>query len=189
MVSRSERVGRASPLTRGCPPPFVYPLASLFPLSLALARRRCCRFCGPGFSSCCLADGYAPPIGIAPVFFDSLCARYAQRRIICSRRGGSCARLTVRYCHVGRVVVCGGVARVGAWGSSGVLLGCERGRVSVSLVFFFEETTMPERGGTKGAHPGSTRMLLNERTIRHHRVNAGANKREIRKQGEAVTCR
>ena len=35
---------------------------------------------------------------------------------------------------------------------------------------------MPERGGTKGAHPGSTRMLLNERTIRHHRVNAGAKK-------------
>lgn len=29
---------------------------------------------------------------------------------------------------------------------------------------------MPERGGTKGAHPGSTRMLLNERTIRHHKV-------------------
>lgn len=124
-----------------------------------------------------------------PAFLDSLCARYAQRCIICSRRGGSCARLTVRYCHVGRVVVCGGVARVGVWGSSGVLLGCERGRVSVSLVFFFEETTMPERGGTKGAHPGSTRMLLNERTLRHHRVNAGANKREIRKQGEAVTCR
>lgn len=106
-----------------------------------------------------------------PVFFDSLCARYAQRCIICSRRGGSCARLTMRYCHVGRVVACGGVARVGAWGSSDVLLGCERGRVSVSLVFFFEETTMPERGGTKGAHPGSPRMLLNERTIRHHRVN------------------
>lgn len=71
----------------------------------------------------------------------------------------------------GVLLVCGGVARVGAWGSSDVLLGCERGRVSVSLVFFFEETTMPERGGTKGAHPGSPRMLLNERTIRHHRVN------------------
>lgn len=26
---------------------------------------------------------------------------------------GSCARLAVRYYHVGRVVVCGGVARVG----------------------------------------------------------------------------
>lgn len=122
-----------------------------------------------------------------PVFFDSLCARYAQHCIICSRRGGSCARLAVRYCHVGRVVVCGGVARVGACGSSGVLLGCERGRVSVSLVFF-EDATMPERGGASGVRPGSTRMLLNERTIRLHRVNAGANKRETRKQGEAVTC-
>jgi len=87
------------------------------------------------------------------------------------------------------VLWCVGVSRAWVWGSSGVLLGCERGRVSVSLVFFFEEATMPERGGTKGAHPGSTRMLLNERMMRHHRVNAGANKREIRKQGEAVTCR
>ena len=90
---------------------------------------------------------------------------------------GSCARLAVRYYHVGRVVVCGG-SRAWAWGSSGVLLGCERGRVSVSLVFFFEEATMPERGGTKGAHPGSTRMLLNERMMRHHRVNAGAKTKE-----------
>lgn len=87
------------------------------------------------------------------------------------------------------VLWCVGLPRAWVWGSSGVLLGCERGRVSVSLVFFFEEATMPERGGTKGAHPGSTRMLLNERMMRHHRVNAGANKREIRKQGEAVTCR
>lgn len=54
-----------------------------------------------------------------PVFFDSLCARYAQHCIICSRRGGSCARFAVRYCHVGRVVVCGGVARVGfVWRSA-----------------------------------------------------------------------
>ena len=180
-------MGRASSY-QGVSAPFVYPLASLFPLSLALARRRCCRFCGRVFSLCCLAGGYAPPIGIAPAFFDSLCASYAPRCIICSRRGGSCARLTVRRCCAGRAVVCG-VSRAWVWGSSGVLLGCERGRVSVSLVFFFEEATMPERGGTKGAHPGSTRMLLNERMMRHHRVNAGANKREIRKQGEAVTCR
>lgn len=47
---------------------------------------------------------------------------------------------------------------------------------------------MPERGGTKGAHPGSTRMLLNERMIWHHGVSAGANERETRKQGEAATC-
>ena len=98
-------------------------------------------------------------LSVTPVFFDSLCASYAQRCIICSRRGGSCARLAVRYCHVGRVVVCGGVALVGAWGSSGVPLDCERGRVSVSLVFFFEETAMPERGGTKGAHPGSPHVI------------------------------
>lgn len=68
--------------------------------------------------------------------------------------GCSCARLAVRRCRAGRAVVCGVAARVG-WGSSGVLLGCERGRVSVLLVFFFEASTMPERGGTKGAHPGS----------------------------------
>lgn len=47
-------------------------------------------------------------LSVTPVFLDSLCARHAQRRIICSRRGGSCARLTVRYCLVRRVVVCGG---------------------------------------------------------------------------------
>lgn len=126
MVSCRERVGRASSHL-GVPAPFVYPLASLFPLSLALARRRCCHFCGRVFSLCCLAGGYAPPIGIAPAFFDSLCARYAQRCIICSRRGGSCARLTVRYCHVGRVVVCGVAPRAWACGPSGVPLGRERG--------------------------------------------------------------
>ena len=141
------------------------------------------------FSLCCLAGGYAPPIGIAPAFLDSLCARYAQCRILCSRL---CQIVCASH---GAALSCGsccgvwGVSRAWVWGSSGVLLGCERGRVSVSLVFFFEEATMPERGGTKGAHPGSTRMLLNERMMRHHRVNAGANKREIRKQGEAVTCR
>lgn len=149
--SRRYRVGRAS-LFLGVPAPFVYPLAPLLSLSLARARRRCCRFWSrflvvlPGGWLCAA-------LSVTPVFFDSLCARYAQHCIICSRRGGSCARLAVRYCHVGRVVVCGGVARVGAWGSSGVLLDCERGRVSVSLVFFFEETTMPERGGTKGGAP------------------------------------
>lgn len=52
------------------------------------------------------------------------------------------------------VLYCVGVSR--SWGSSGVLLGCERGRVSVSLVFFFEEATMPERGAAhQGARPGS----------------------------------
>lgn len=85
--------------------------------------------------------------------------------------GCSCARLAVWRCRASRVVVCGVAAHVCACGPFVVSLGRERGRVSVSLVFFFEETTMPERGGTKGAHPGSPRMLLNERTIRHHRVN------------------
>lgn len=72
--------------------------------------------------------------------------------------GCLCARLTVRRCRAGRAVVCGVVARVGAWGSSGVLLGCERGRVSVSLVFF-EDATMPERGGASRAHPGPPRVI------------------------------
>ena len=115
----------------------------------------------------------------------SLCAAlhnmFSAWGFVCASRGA------VLSC--GACCWCVGVSRAWVWGSSGVLLGCERGRVSVSLVFFFEEATMPERGGTKGAHPGSTRMLLNERMMRHHRVNAGANKREIRKQGEAVTCR
>ena len=52
-----------------------------------------------------------------------------------------------------------GFPRVWVWGSSGVPLGRDRGRVSVSLVFFFEEATMPERGGTKGAHPGSPHVI------------------------------
>ena len=148
----SPRARGAGFLLPGVPAPFVYPLAHprgaltllLSPLLLPFVLL---------FAECRVV--MRRPERYPRVFFDSLCARYAQRCIICSRRGGSCARLAVRYCHVGRVVVCGGVARVGAWGSSGVLLDCERGRVSVSLVFFFEETTMPERGGTKGAHPGS----------------------------------
>ena len=144
---------------QGVPATFVYPLASLFPLSLALARRRCCRFCGRVFSLCCLAGGYAPPIGIAPAFLDSLCASYAQRCIICSRRGGSCARLAARYCHVGRVVVCGGVARVGVW-SVCRSARSRAGRVSVSLVFFFEEATMPERGGASMLHSGSAPRVI-----------------------------
>ena len=106
-----------------------------------------------------------------PVFFDSLCARYAQRRIICSQRGGSCARLTMRRCRAGRAVVCGVAARVG-WGSSGVLLGCERGRVSVLLALFFEDATMPKRGAVhQGRGQAHLRLLLNERTMRHRRVN------------------
>lgn len=118
-------MGRAS-LFLGVPAPFVYPLASLFPLSLALARRRCCRFWSRVLvlfpvGWLCAAHRYRP------AFLDSLCARYAQRCIICSRRGGSCARLTVRYCHVGRVVVCGVAPRAWACGPSGVPLGRERG--------------------------------------------------------------
>lgn len=167
--------------------PFVYPLASLLPLSLALARRRCCRFCGPGFSLCCLAGGYAPPIGIAPAFLDSLCARYAQHCIICSRRG---VRVRVSRCGIimWGMLWCVGVSRAWARGPSGVPLGRERGAL-VSHLCFSRRLRCPSGAALRGAHPGSTRMLLNERTIRHHRVNAGANKREIRKQGEAVTCR
>ena len=77
-----------------------------------------------------------------------------------------------------------------ACGLFGVLLGRERVRVGSTLAFFFEASTMTARGA---AHQGRIlvplRVLLVERTIRHHRVNAGANKRETRKQGEAVTCR
>lgn len=45
--------------------------------------------------------------------------------------GCSCAHLTVRRCRVGRVVVCGGVARAWAWGSSGVPLVRDRGGASM----------------------------------------------------------
>lgn len=49
---------------------------------------------------------------------------------------------------------------------------------------------MPERGGASGARLVPLWVLLNERTIRHHRVNVdGRYKRDIRKQGGAVTCR
>ena len=158
LVSCRERTWGGRPLTRGCPPhsSTLSPRCFLF---RSPERRRCCRFCGRVFSLCCLAGGYAPPIGIAPAFFDSLCASYAPRCIICSRRGGSCARLTVRRCCAGRAVVCG-VSRAWVWGSSGVLLGCERGRVSVSLVFFFEEATMPERGGASMLHSGSAPRVI-----------------------------
>lgn len=69
------------------------------------------------------------------------------------------------------VLWCVGVPCAWVWGSSGVLLGRERGRVSVALVFFFEDATMPERGGASGARLVPLWVLLNERTIRHHRVN------------------
>ena len=64
-------------------------------------------------------------------------------------------RVRISRCGVVvRVVLwCVGVSRAWVWGSSGVLLGCERGRVSVSLVFFFEEATMPERGGASRGAP------------------------------------
>ena len=49
---------------------------------------------------------------------------------------------------------------------------------------------MPERSAAhQGCGQARIRVLLGERTVRHHRVNAGANKRKKRKQGEAVTCR
>ena len=170
MVSCRERVGRASS-HQGVSAPIRLPSRLVVSSFARPSASPLLSFLWSLFLVVLPGGWLCAALSVTPVFFDSLCARYAQRCIICSRRGGSCARLTVRRCCAGRAVVCGGVARVGAWGSSDVLLGCERGRVSVSLVFFFEETTMPERGGTKGAHPGSPRMLLNERTIRHHRVN------------------
>ena len=114
-------------------------------------RRFCCRV--PPFL---LRVGWlCSALSVTPVFFDSLCARYAQRRILCARLG------TFVCASHGAALSCGaccggwGFPRVWVWGSSGVLLGCERGRVSVSLVFFFEDATMPERGGASMLHPGS----------------------------------
>ena len=173
----------------GVPAPFVYPLGPVVASFARLRRRRCCRFCGPVFSLCCLAGGYAPPIGIAPAFLDSLCARYAQCRILCSRL---CQLVCASH---GAALSCG--SRCGVWGfhvwvlgSSGVLLGCERGRAGGTLASFFEAATMPEQSAAhQGRGQAHLRVLLNDRTIRHHRVNAGANKRETQKQGEAATCR
>lgn len=142
---------------------------------------------GPVLSFCFLSGGYAPTIGIAPAFLDSLCARYAQRRIICSRL---CQLVCASH---GAALSCGsrcgvwGVPCAWVWGSSGVPLGCERGRAGGTLASFFEAATMPERSAAhQGRGQAHLRVLLNDRTIRHHRVNAGANKREKRKQGGAV---
>lgn len=56
-------------------------------------------------------------------------------------------------------------------GSSGVLLGCERGRAGGTLASFFEAATMPERSAAHQCYIlVPLRVLLNERTIRHHRV-------------------
>lgn len=58
--------------------------------------------------------GYAPTPCIDPVFFDSLCARYARHRILCARLG---LFVRVSRCGVvvlGRVVVCGVSACMGA---------------------------------------------------------------------------
>lgn len=52
------------------------------------ARHRVVAFCCCVFSFCFLSGGYALPPGVAPVFFDSLCARYARRRILCAKWGG-----------------------------------------------------------------------------------------------------
>lgn len=98
-------------------------------------------------------------------------------------------RLTAQRC---RVWACCGAWGFRVWvcGPSGVLLGCERGRVGNTLVSFFKAATMPERSAAhQVCGQARIRVLLGERTVRHHRVNAGANKREKRKQGGAVTCR
>lgn len=127
--------------------------------------------------------------GCHPHVFDSLYARYARHRILCARLG-LFARVSRRSVVVlGRVVVRGGF-HVWVCGPSGILLGCERGRAGSTLASFFEAATMPERSAAhQGRGQAHLRVLLNDRTIRHHRVNAGVNKRKKRKQGEAVTCR
>lgn len=48
---------------------------------------------------------------------------------------------------------------MGAWGSSGVPLGRDRGAL-VSHLCFFEDATMSERGGASMLHPGSTPRVI-----------------------------
>ena len=126
--SRHCRVG-AGILLPGVPAPFVYPLARVL----------CCRLLLSLLLSCVplflLRVGWLCAVsGCRPVFFDSLCARYAQHCIICSRRGG---RVRVSRCGIVMwgVLWCVGVSRVWVWGSSGVLLGRERGALVSHLCF------------------------------------------------------
>ena len=109
-------VGWAPPEKKGGPPRFVSALARLSAPSLLspLPLLACVLVLFPVGWLCAAA-------GCRPVFFDSLCACYAKRRILC--------------------------ARLGEW----VCASLVAGRVSVSLVFFFEEATMPGRGGASGA--------------------------------------
>lgn len=89
-------------------------------------------------------------LSVTPVFFDSLCARYAQRCIICSRRGGSCARLTVRRCRASRVVVCGVAAHVCACGPFVVPLGRERGALASHSCSFSRRLRCPSGAAHQG---------------------------------------
>lgn len=151
--SRHCRVG-AGILLPGVPAPFVYPLARVL----------CCRLllslllsCVPLF--CCLSGGYALSLGVAPCFLIVYAPAMRSVAYYALCWGCSCARLAARYCHVGRVVVCGGVARVGVW-SVWRSARPRAGRVSISLVFFFEEATMPERGGASMLHSGSAPRVI-----------------------------
>lgn len=96
--------------------------------------------------------GYAPTPCIDPVFFDSLRARYARHRILCARLGLFVCVSRRSVVVFGRVVMCG---------QSGVLLGCERGRVGSTLASFFEAATMNACGAAhQGAHPGSPPRVI-----------------------------
>ena len=92
------------------------------------------------------------------MFFDSLCARYAKRRILC--------------------------ARLGEW----VCASLVAGRVSVSLVFFFEEATMLERGGAKGGALVLAHVVewANDTAPRGERRRQ--RKRNTEAGGEAAAC-
>ena len=75
-----------------------------------------------------------------------------------------------------RISRCGVVVRVALWcvGAWFVWRSARlrAGRASISLVFFFEDATTPKRGSVhQGRGQAHLRVLLNDRTIRHHRVN------------------
>ena len=75
-------LGARDRVSRGAAPPLT-PARLLAPIGAVLSLFCCCVF-----SFCFLSGGYALPLGVAPVFFDSLCARYARRRILCAKWGG-----------------------------------------------------------------------------------------------------
>lgn len=158
MVSCRERVGRASS-HQGVSAPIRLPSRLVVSSFARPSASPLLSFLWSRFLVVFPVGWLCAALSVTPVFFDSLCASYAQRCILCARAGAVCVRVSRRGIVMWGVLWCVGVPRAWVWGSSGVLLGCERGRVSVSLVFFFEEATMPEPGGASRAHPGPPRVI------------------------------